>query len=366
MKKFIFSLLAFFLILSCNSNNSDRDFLNTTWTLKSFKKTNGEIIPIKEDEIYTVQFFEDNYLSGRKDCNRYLGQYVLGSNNALTIDSLTTTQMHCTMEYTYAGAIDHAAFYHVSGNRLKLYSADYFTVLDYIAEINITNTVWKLESFQSKGSKIIPVNPNERYTILLSDDLKLKGHADCNSYWGTYKFGANNTIKIDSLINTLVHCGDESMFSTYMEAIHGALFYKLEAENLKIFYKDSSSILNYVAETNLINTVWNLQSFETRHGEIILVEPDEKYTINFHDGTKSELKVSGKKDCNLFNGDYESGSQNSLSIDNLKSTLMFCTKFTMEKAYYQAIDKAASYQISGNKLTIFTSDSLAVLNYVGK
>ena len=367
MKTIIIFVCIVFVFCSCNNPpQTDLPLHNTVWTLESFEKSGGAVIPVEPDETYNIQFFTDNYLSGQKDCNRYLGQYTAGNNQSLSIDSLITTEMRCSMEGKYGEAIRRAAFYHLSDDKLKLYSNTDFPVLHFYIKIGLKGVVWKLESFEKIGQSVTPVNPNQNYTIQFNNDSKVNGRAHCNLFSGKYSVGANNTISLDSLIITLMHCGPNSQMGAYMAALNEALFYKITDHSLKIFYSDSNTVLNYVADTGFYNTIWTLEAFEAKCGAIIPAPPDEKYTISFKDNLTNNNNLSGTAHCNHIFGKYTLGLKNALSVENLATTLMLCFNLTMEKAYHAAIEQTTSYQISGNQLKILTNDSLSVLNYVGE
>ncbi len=113
------------------------------------------------------------------------------------------------------------------------------------------------------------------------------------------------------------------------------------------FLSCNNSITNDQEKKPLLKTVWNLKSFENNVG-ITVPAQDQVYNIKFlEDGT-----FSGKSDCNEINGHFTVDSLNSLNIENIVTTKVYCGKESLDEEYYNAIHDARSYEINKNELYI--------------
>ena len=78
---------------------------------------------------------------------------------------------------------------------------------------------------------------------------------------------------------------------------------------------------------------------------------------------QAEGRIGGNGGCNSYGGDYAvSGSR--LTVSNLMSTLMACLDDglnTQESAYWAALGTVASYDLSGDVLTLKDASGAAVL-----
>lgn len=109
-----------------------------------------------------------------------------------------------------------------------------------------------------------------------------------------------------------------------------------------------------------LKTLWTLKSFDTS-GEIIKSPEDQVFSIKFlEDGT-----FSGKSDCNSITGHFTVDSDNSLSIDSLFATEVYCGLASLDEKYYEALHAIKSYQIDNDRLYIYYND-IAKLNFQAK
>jgi len=99
----------------------------------------------------------------------------------------------------------------------------------------LLNTSWVLEAFEVNGILDIPPG-TQVYNIQFKADNKFTGKNDCNSISGEYELNSNN-IEIDNISSTEVYCGKESMDYRFLEALRGAESYKIEGNELSIYYQ---------------------------------------------------------------------------------------------------------------------------------
>ena len=106
----------------------------------------------------------------------------------------------------------------------------------------------------------------------------------------------------------------------------------------------------------LKNTAWELESLS---GDGILA--GTTITIEFPDD-----QVAGSAGCNYYGGTYQAKSKD-LSVTNLFSTEMACLEegvMDQETQYLKAVQAAASYQITADRLEIFDEAGTQILVFV--
>jgi len=123
--KIILSTILLLFTSSCSDSATETDsteLLNTLWVLKAFE-VNGMLDIPPDDQVYNIQFNEDNKFTGRNDCNNISGNFSLNLNN-ITMDNLTTTEAYCgkeSLDYRYFEALIVAEFYKIEKNELTIY-----------------------------------------------------------------------------------------------------------------------------------------------------------------------------------------------------------------------------------------------------
>ena len=77
-----------------------------------------------------------------------------------------------------------------------------------------------------------------------------------------------------------------------------------------------------------------------------------KYTIEFmSDGT-----FSAKADCNQLSGTYKTSGTNGLTIESGPMTMAMCPEGSLSAQYVDSLEKAKTYAIANDQLTITLSD----------
>jgi len=103
------------------------------------------------------------------------------------------------------------------------------------------NTLWVLEAFEVYGLQDTPPD-DQVYNIQFKVDNKFTGRNDCNDISGSFILNSNN-ITIDNLTTTEVYCGKESLDYIYFEALRGAESYKIEKNELSIYYQSNFRLI---------------------------------------------------------------------------------------------------------------------------
>ncbi len=111
---------------------------------------------------------------------------------------------------------------------------------------------------------------------------------------------------------------------------------------------------------SLEGTLWALESYQNADGETVDALPNSGARAEFENG-----EVSGTSGCNRFFGAYEVDGD-SISIGPLGSTLMACPGPLMDQefGFMTSFQSAATYEISGDTLTMSNADGEVVVTFV--
>jgi len=114
-----------------------------------------------------------------------------------------------------------------------------------------------------------------------------------------------------------------------------------------------------IIQPPLANTDWILEAMGPS-GDLEPALATTDVTLSFGD----DGKLGGNGGCNGYSGDYESALSGDLSVSDITSTLMLCTKpgvAAQEHAFLDALDEAESYKVVSGKLQITAEDTVLVL-----
>ncbi len=105
----------------------------------------------------------------------------------------------------------------------------------------------------------------------------------------------------------------------------------------------SSNNSKHILNSPFENTKWILYNMD---GKEFISENQSYIVFNTIDS-----KVTGAAACNNFFGKFKK-SGSSLTFEPLASTKKACPELEKETSFMKAIEKTASYKISGNKLSL--------------
>ena len=111
---------------------------------------------------------------------------------------------------------------------------------------------------------------------------------------------------------------------------------------------------------SLEGTLWALESYLNADSETVDALPESGARAEFKNG-----EVTGTSGCNRFFGSYEVDG-NSISIGPLGSTLMACPPPLMDQefGFMTSFQSAATYEISGDTLTMSNADGEVVVTFI--
>ena len=127
MKKILYSIVgvSVLMIVTLTACSPARGLDATSWRLESYTDNEGEKMDVLPGSVVTLDF-QATQVSGSAGCNNYSGSYQTTGNN-IEFGPLATTRKMCNeprgimeQEIAYLTALEAAAEYDLSGNRLEI------------------------------------------------------------------------------------------------------------------------------------------------------------------------------------------------------------------------------------------------------
>jgi heat shock protein HslJ len=116
------------------------------------------------------------------------------------------------------------------------------------------------------------------------------------------------------------------------------------------------------ATLSLTSAKWSFLGVRHTDTNILeLVPPSLKSMDVVFTGTKT---LQANSSCNIFYGDFVTSGSNSIKIDNLSMTKMFCPEDTVqlwESRYFDGLKSSEKYDIKGDSLIISTGSKFAMI-----
>lgn len=140
-----------------------------------------------------------------------------------------------------------------------------------------------------------------------------------------------------------------------MKTMPKILFFTLLLCLLGCSKNKNSNYLN-----NLTSSKWLFQGI--RYSEIDELIPGNLRGMNVTFSTLNKLHAISS--CNVFDGDYKITGSDSIKIENLATTKIFCAdEFTRswESVYYNGFKNSTYYKFSADTLLIMTSPGVTMI-----
>jgi heat shock protein HslJ len=217
---------------------------------------------------------------------------------------------------------------------------------------SLDGTQWVLTAMEPAvaGTDSVAVSAN------FVDGGVLSGHSGCNTYRTTFEQdGVQLTIGQD-IATTKIACppGPSRVEQEYLRRL--VKVESLTASGSTLTLRDASEapILEFrtAPTTEDLAGDWDATSFYTGTALSSPIVGTE-LTATFADD-----KVSGSGGCNTFSGSATTDGSD-ISIGPLASTMMACTdeaKSTQEQQYLQALELANTFEVVGDRLSLFRED----------
>jgi heat shock protein HslJ len=106
------------------------------------------------------------------------------------------------------------------------------------------NIEWVLESIRYSTLNIVPIQ--DSFSILFRQNGSIDLEVDCNMCTGTFELGENGAMTItDHSLCTEVFCGPDSRDAEFHTALDSVNRYEIVGNNLRIFFNNGQSLLNF-------------------------------------------------------------------------------------------------------------------------
>ena len=344
----------------------NQNLSGTEWLLTGYNNGADGFVTVLEGTAVTASFGEDGQISGNAGCNSYSGAYVV-TGNAISIGPLAMTEMYCmdpegvmAQESAYLAAIEAAASYRVGPDDLTLMDTD-GTRMAVFERYTSTpqGEEWELTGYNNGQGGVVSPVAGTTISAIFGEDGQVTGNSGCNNYFASYTVTGTD-ITIGPAGSTRMSCetpaGVMEQELQYLALMEDAVSFERAPRTLTMRDAGGSILLTYtVAQPKLTAGEWQMVSYRDADGNAVPALASTDVTAVF--GTDGQ--VTGKSGCNNYFGAYVTDGQ-SISIGPLGLTMMYCETpagvMEQESGYLAALEDAASYQMSGNELSLHTED----------
>lgn len=225
------------LLVAC-SFTDDEDLEDTEWELATLGGS-----PAVTGTSASLYFEGNDQLFGSATCNRIIGTWETGSDNALTITTGAMTRMACPgeagdQETAFLAALENTASFEVDGDTLSLLdsSGNELATLNELEEAELEDTNWELVYVNDGQQGVVNVIAETTVTMVFDDDNDtLSGNGGCNTF--TAGFDADDgDISIDPIASTNMACEESIMDQehAFHQALERAETYELGSRSLAL------------------------------------------------------------------------------------------------------------------------------------
>jgi heat shock protein HslJ len=226
--------------------------------------------------------------------------------------------------------------------------------------VDLAGTRWEMTSLRGQP-------PLEDTTVSLEfgSDGEASGTSGCNGYGGTYET-EGITISFGPLVGTLIACEEPVMEqeNSYRDALDEAAFYEVtEDGELRLFDADTTLLVTFApASTTLEGTSWNVLNYNNGNQAVVSVLAGTELTVVFGE------EISGSAGCNNFFGSF-TAEDGAIEIGPLAATRKLCPQedvMDQEAQFLTALESAATYRITGDRLELRTADDAMAANLIAQ
>jgi len=346
-----------------------QNLAGTEWMLTGYNNGAGGFVSVVSGTAVTAAFGEDGQMSGNAGCNHYSGAFTV-TGSVISIGPLAMTEMYCMdpdgvmdQESAYLAAVQAAASYRVGAGDLTLMDADGIRMAVYERYTPTPQgEEWEVTGYNNGQGGVVSPVAGTTITAVFGADGQVTGSAGCNNYFASYMVSGTE-ITIGPAGSTKMYCetpvGAMDQESRYLSLLSEVATFERAPKTLTLRDAGGSILVTYaVAQMKLTTGEWQMTSYRDVEGNTVSTQAGTEVTAVF--GTDGQ--VNGNAGCNGYSGSYTTDGQ-SLSVGTLILTMMYCETpagvMDQETGYLAALEGAASYQISGNDLTLYAEDGTA-------
>lgn len=100
IRPFLITLILLCTIMMAGCSNptaqtDPADLIGPVWTLRQVQIFGSSNLDTNNDQVYTMEFSTDGWVSGRYDCNTYDATYTIVGGDVIEIDMISITEIYC-------------------------------------------------------------------------------------------------------------------------------------------------------------------------------------------------------------------------------------------------------------------------------
>jgi len=185
----------------------------------------------------------------------------------------------------------------------------------------------------------------------------LSGHSGCNTYRASYTQDGDSLTIGKDIASTKIACPSllSAVERAYLSRLPRVRSFSRSGSTLTLKDADGKTLLAYATAPSGAEAIagsWNVTSFYTGTA-ISSPTGTQPLTAKF-----TSDAISGNSGCNSFNGPAEVDGA-SIAIGPLASTMMACADPAIDQQaqqYTHALELAKSFEVVGNRLSLFRAD----------
>jgi heat shock protein HslJ len=217
---------------------------------------------------------------------------------------------------------------------------------------SLSGTDWVLTSMAPSVPNLGRVTVTAAFT-----SSTLSGHSGCNTYRASYTQQGDSLTVGKDIASSKIACPSllSAVERAYLSRLPQVRSFTRSGTTLTLKNGDGATLLTYTTAPSGAEAIagdWNVTSFSTGTA-ITSPTGDQPLTATF-----TSDAVSGNSGCNNFNGPAEVDGT-SITIGPLASTMMACADPAVDQQaqqYTHALELAKSFEVVGNRLSLFRAD----------
>ena len=233
------------------------------------------------------------------------------------------------------------------------------------AATGLEDSAWRLLQYR-RGETMQEAVGGERGAELRFSAGQLSGSAGCNRLMGAYLVDGDRLEMKPNMATTMMACPAPLMDQeqAVIDALSKAAKFRVDDNRLSIQDADGEPLLILSARPDhpLAGTTWRLTSYNNGKQAVVSVLPDSGFVLQFHE----DGQLAGRA-CNNYRGGYERDDGGLRLVGPIAATRMACPEpdgiMAQEAAYFAALERVASYQIDGDRLTLKDADGATLARF---
>jgi heat shock protein HslJ len=200
-------------------------------------------------------------------------------------------------------------------------------------------------------------------TLSFGTDDRATGSDGCNAFGGSYMVDGSS-LKFGALISTLIACEEAvtTQATAFQKALAETAAFTMTDDALTLSSAGGDELATFARQsTDLAGTSWVVTNYNNGNQAVVGVLAGTELTVMFG----AEGQVSGSAGCNTFSGPFKQDG-GTIDIGPLASTLKACSDpagvMEQEVQFLEALQQAATYQWSGDRLDLRTADDALAIS----